>query len=273
MNRRQHRYKSGIMGHKNMKKNENTHSHTGSRWKIKRKARKFFCKDACYNCIKTRKNPWRHYFHAFFFSFFLFLADDTTVLLHVWFLLCQLPMKKGPARGFDEVPHVGFIGKLKNKICLQHLYPPQIYGLQTVLHHSQNTGHPQIPLSRRPDKEPHFNNTHPHTTGHNRVWPWIIIIIIIWEIKQRHWYAGRHHPVTQLWPQCVSAWWVAPLQSPSYLPESLSTFWKEYLWGHWVTIVGDSINHTPISPVPMKLSFLYRYLNIIILIMMFPRFA
>ena len=128
-------------------------------------------------------------------------------------IACVVPImsaahEKGSARGVWWGTSCGLHWQVENKICLQHLYPQQIYGLQTVPHHSQNTGHPQIPLSHRPNKEPHFNNTHPYRTGHNRVWTWIIIIII-WEIKQRHWYAGWHHPVMQLWPPCVSAWWVA----------------------------------------------------------------
>ena len=67
---------------------------------------------------KDQEEPLKTLFSCFFFSFFLFLADDTTMLLHVWFLLCQLPMKKALHVEFDEVPHVGFIGKLKiRSVC------------------------------------------------------------------------------------------------------------------------------------------------------------
>ena len=189
------------------------------------------------------------------------------MLLHVWFLLCQLPMKKALHVEFDEVPHVGFIGKLKiRSVCNTYI-------------RSKSMASRLFLTTAKTPVTPKYHCLIGQIRNHISITPTHIgQVTTEFEHGSSSSSSERSSKDTDmqvgtiLWCNCgphVSL--LDGLQSPSYLPESLSTFCKEYLWGHWVTIVADSINHTPISPVPIKLSFLYRYLNMIILIMMFPR--
>ena len=180
--------------------------------------------------------------------------------------------EKGPARGFDEVPHVGFIGKLKirsvcntcirRKSMASRLFFTTAKTPVTPKYHclvGQIRNHLSITPTHIRQVTTEFDHRSSSSSSSSSERSSKDTDMQVGTILQRN--CGPNVSLLD------------GLQSPSYLPESLSTFCKEYLWGHWVTIVGDSINHTPISPVPMKLSFLYRHLNIIILIMMFPRFA